>query len=99
MKHCQWCDKDFKTEITYQIYCSAECREKSTKEKIASRYQISRRKKRKGKVRLCKSCGISLSIYNDEHLCNTCLVNPNDVNKALKDIKGLANETKKPRKQ
>lgn len=98
MKHCQWCDKDFTSDVSYQIYCSVECREHATKEKINARYQISRRKKRKGKIRLCKSCGISLSIYNDELLCNTCLVNPGDVTRALKNIKGLANDKNKPKR-
>jgi hypothetical protein len=87
MKHCQWCDKEFKTDITYQIYCSPECRDLSTKEKIAARYIISRRQKRKGKERNCKSCKEALSIYNDETLCVKCNVNPSDVAKALKEIK------------
>lgn len=30
-------------------------------------------------------------MYNDESLCDKCLVNPGDVNKALKEIKGIAN--------
>lgn len=92
MKHCQWCDKNFDSEIKYQIYCCAECRQKATKEKIAARYQISRRRNRKGKTRLCKSCNLPLSIYNDESLCNSCKVNPKEVLKSLKDIKGKANE-------
>jgi len=76
MKHCQWCDKEFNTEIVYQIYCSPECRDLSTKEKIAARYLISRRQKRKGKERSCKSCKEALSIYNDDNLCVKCNVNP-----------------------
>lgn len=88
MKNCKWCDKPFVTAITYQIYCSPECRESATKEKIAARYQISRRQKRKGKDRVCKSCSAPLSIYNDDPLCFTCNVNPKDVLRALKDIKG-----------
>jgi hypothetical protein len=87
MKHCQWCDKQFKTDITYQIYCSPECRDMSTKEKIAARYMISRRQKRKGKERNCKSCKEALSIYNDDSLCVKCNVNPSEVAKALKEIK------------
>lgn len=87
MKHCQWCDHTFDTEISYQIYCSAKCRDLATKEKIAARYLITRRQKRKDKIRLCKECGQKLSMYNDEPLCITCTVNPNDVNKALKQIK------------
>jgi hypothetical protein len=90
-KHCQWCDTQFTTDISYQIYCSVGCRDLATKEKIAARYQISRRKKRLGKARPCSSCGLGLSIYNDEQLCQKCLVNPNEVAKILKEIKGLAN--------
>jgi hypothetical protein len=87
MKHCQWCDNVFQTEIKYQIYCSPECREGATKEKIAARYIVERRQKRIGKDRKCKSCGELLSIYNDETLCVKCNINPNDVSKALKQIK------------
>jgi hypothetical protein len=87
MKHCQWCDKLFETQIKYQIYCSQECREGATKEKIAARYIVERRQKRIGKDRKCKSCGELLSIYNDESLCVKCNINPNDVSKALKQIK------------
>lgn len=91
MKSCQWCNEVFETKVSYQIYCSPECREAATKEKIADRYSITRRQKRHGKVRLCKSCKTQLSIYNDESLCDNCLINPQDVNKALKEIRGIAN--------
>lgn len=87
MKHCQWCDQPFETEITYQIYCSPECRDSATKEKIAARYMITRRQKRKGKIRLCKNCNQKLSMYNDDSLCITCMINPSDVSKILKQIK------------
>lgn len=87
MKHCQWCDKVFHTNIKYQIYCSVDCRESATKEKIAARYVTERRQKRIGKDRKCKSCKEALSIYNDDQLCVKCTVNPNDVAKALKQIK------------
>ena len=90
-KHCDWCDCTFETSISYQIYCSAECRELATKEKIAQRYAISRRSKRQGKERRCKSCNAQLSVYNDEPLCQSCIVNPQDVTKALKEIKGFGN--------
>lgn len=90
-KHCDWCDTTFETNISYQIYCSADCREQATKEKIAQRYAIARRSKRYGKDRKCKSCGTPLSAYNDDVLCQSCIVNPTDVIKALKEIKGLGN--------
>ena len=91
MKHCQWCDSEFFSDISYQIYCSPECREQATKEKIAARYVMSRRKKRVGKNRRCLNCNEELSIYNDEPLCRNCDVNPKDVGKAIKEIKGIAN--------
>jgi hypothetical protein len=90
-KHCQWCDNAFLTDINYQIYCSPSCREDATREKIAERYVISRRSKRMTQNRPCKSCGVKLSAYNDESICSNCLVNPADVSKALKEIKGLLN--------
>jgi len=91
MKHCKWCDSEFKTEVSYQIYCSVQCREQATKEKIAERYLVLRRQKRIGKERKCKSCQKDLSIYNDEPLCVECFVNPVIVLKTLKKIKGLGN--------
>lgn len=91
MKHCNWCDIQFETKISYQIYCSASCRDQATKEKIASRYVQMRRQKRKGKERRCNSCNGLLSIYNDEPLCMSCQINPKDVNKTLKQIKGIVN--------
>lgn len=93
MKHCSWCDSQFTTVVSYQIYCTPECRDSATKEKIAARYIHVRRQKRKGKDRRCKSCDEKLSIYNDEQLCMQCTVNPNDVSKTLKQIKGLINGT------
>lgn len=90
-KHCEWCDHTFQTKISYQIYCSSECREAATREKIAARYQITRIKKRAGKSRTCRSCGNELSIYNDDSLCQACEVNPSEVSKILREIKGLGN--------
>jgi hypothetical protein len=90
-KHCEWCDHSFETAISYQIYCSATCREHATKEKIAQRYAISRRNKRQGKGRACKSCSTPLSIYNDDVLCQSCIINPQDVVKALKELKDFGN--------
>lgn len=91
-KHCQWCDNNFETAISYQIYCSSECRELATKEKIAERYLQTRVYRRVGKKRNCKSCGTPLSIFNDEQICSACETNPQDVKRALKDIKDLMNE-------
>jgi hypothetical protein len=91
MKNCQWCDASFKPKVSYQIYCSETCREQATKQKIADRYAISRRNKMIGKPRKCRACDASLSVYNDEQLCVNCVVDPKEVLKALKEIKGIAN--------
>lgn len=89
MKSCERCDTKFKPKVTYQIYCSEECRDLSTKEKIAERYQLTRRQKRIGKLRKCLGgCGVQLSIYNDSGFCNNCNVSKKAVDKMLKQIKG-----------
>ena len=44
-----------------------------------------------GQTRTCKACGNRLSAYNDDPICTNCIVNPSDVAKALKEIKGISN--------
>jgi len=95
MKNCKWCDNDFESIVSYQIYCSEQCRETATKEKIAQRYIQTKRQKRKGKNRMCRDCGSRLSIYNDDLLCTRCSINPIDVKKAIKEIKDLSNDKSK----
>ncbi len=90
MKLCSRCDTRFEPKVSYQIYCSLECRDLATKDKIQERYQITRRQKRRGKDRRCLgSCGTSLSIYNDSGFCANCNVSEKAVNKMLKEIKGF----------
>ena len=89
MKQRERCDTKFKPKVTYQIYCSEECRDLATKDKIAERYQITRRQKRRGKIRRCLGgCGQQLSIYNDSGFCANCNVSQKSVEKMLKQIKG-----------
>jgi hypothetical protein len=89
-KHCSWCDHQFDTKIKYQIYCSAQCREAATKEKINERYIRERTQKRAKKKRYCSSCNTLLSMYNDSTTCQSCDVDKSIVNKILKDMKGLS---------
>jgi hypothetical protein len=91
MKTCQWCDAAFDPKVSYQIYCSEQCRDSATKEKITQRYAIARRNKMMSKPKLCKSCNKPLSVYNDDLLCSSCVVNPKDVSRTLREMKGLAN--------
>lgn len=94
MKQCSWCDNYFKTQVSYQIYCSVDCRNAATKEKIINRYATSKRQKRRNKTRLCAGgCGIQLSIYNDDPLCNACQINNKDLFKILKKIKGIIRDS------
>lgn len=95
MKSCDWCDQSFETKISYQIYCSVECREESTKDKIAQRYAITRRSRMIGRKRNCKSCGLGLSAYNDQNLCSNCVIDPKDVSRALRELKGIVNDKDK----
>jgi hypothetical protein len=90
MKTCSWCAYDFLPAVSYQIYCSPQCRESATKEKINERYNINRRKNRKDKKRQCAGgCGTLLSIYNDKNFCTSCMVNNKKVDKMLKELKGF----------
>lgn len=93
-KHCEWCDNQFETSISYQIYCSSDCRDLATKEKISQRYELVRRKRMHSKPRYCKTCKAKLSAYNDDKLCQACLIDPSDVLKTLKEIKGIADGKK-----
>jgi hydroxymethylglutaryl-CoA reductase len=90
VKLCSRCDNYFTPKVSYQIYCSESCREDATKEKIAERYQATRRQKRIGKVRKCLGgCGVDLSIYNDSGFCSGCNVSKKVVDKMLKELKGF----------
>lgn len=90
MKYCAWCSAEFSPKVNYQIYCSGECRELATKEKINERYEINRRKNLLKKQRRCSGgCGTVISMYNDNGFCNVCMVNKKRVDKILKELKGL----------
>jgi tRNA G26 N,N-dimethylase Trm1 len=89
LKQCERCDTRFSPKVTYQIYCGEECRNAATKEKIAERYQLTRRQKRKGKIRKCLGgCDTQLSIYNDSGFCANCNVSKKTVEKMIKELKG-----------
>lgn len=89
MKICSWCDNKFNTKVSYQIYCSEECRTLATKQKIAERQKVLKNKKRKDKIRVCRNCEEKLSIYHDGPLCSFCDIDPYMVSKALRELKKL----------
>jgi hypothetical protein len=95
-KICQWCENEFFTKSKNQIYCTATCRNESTKQKIVQRYQASKYKSRIGKERRCTGgCNTLLSVYNDAGFCDACLVNNKKVDKFIKDIKDYFDYEKK----
>lgn len=88
MLYCTWCEKDFIPASPKQIYCSAECRQEASREKIIERYHAEKRKKRLGKKRLCAGeCGTPLSIYNDAGICDNCLTNKRKMKSFIREIK------------
>jgi uncharacterized protein YmfQ (DUF2313 family) len=90
MKLCEFCSNSFTPKVSYQIYCSKDCRDKATRQKITERYQITRRKNRTGKNKKCSGgCGTVISIYNDNGFCSSCMVNQRKVDKMLKELRGL----------
>ena len=90
MKICAWCANEFEPSVSYQIYCSPNCREEATKEKIAERYHINRRKNRAKKERRCSGgCGTLISVYNENGFCTVCMVNKRKVDKTLKEIRNF----------
>ena len=90
MKICDWCSNEFQPNVSYQIYCSAECRQLATKEKVNERYRVKRRQKLSKKDRRCAGgCGTYLSMYNSSGFCNQCMTSSKQVNQALKELKGI----------
>ena len=90
MKTCNWCGNNFVSNVSYQIYCSPECRELSTKEKVSERQKSKKRQSLIGKKRYCSTgCGTILSIYNSKKRCSQCLTDTNKIDKALRQLKGI----------
>jgi hypothetical protein len=88
VQHCILCDQEFDPNSPKQIYCSAECRQKASKQKIIERYEKEKIKKRIGKERRCAGgCNTVLSIYNGTGMCDNCLEHKKKVNNFMKELK------------
>jgi hypothetical protein len=88
MKYCSWCDKEFDPNSPKQIYCSGECRQEASKQKIVERIEQEKIKKRIGKDRRCGGgCGTLLSIYNGSGMCDNCLAHKKKVNNFMRELK------------
>ena len=87
LKNCEWCGTNFNANVSYQIYCGVHCRMEATKNKTNNKQKEKRIKSRVGKERLCATCKLPLSIYNDETFCSTCIGDQKLLRRFLKDIK------------
>lgn len=96
MSYCVWCDENFEPSSTKQIYCSVECRQQASKEKIELRNKTEKIKNRIGKEKKCAGgCGTILSIYNDEGICEICIEHKRKMNTFMKELKGYFDYSKK----
>lgn len=95
IQYCRWCDKEFTTEAKHQVFCSVECRSKSTKQKNSEKNKKSKVKRRIGKKRNCINCGMELSIYNEKKLCSSCYVDQKKFDKTLREIRKFFDYEKK----
>ena len=50
-KNCDWCGNNFEANVSYQIYCTSDCRTEATKEKNLIKQREKRIKSRVGKER------------------------------------------------
>jgi hypothetical protein len=90
MKSCDWCSTEFQPKVSYQIYCTVECRELATRKKIYDRYRSNGAKKRsKKRIKCAGECGTVISMYNESLFCSVCNVNKKKVDKMIEDLKGL----------
>ena len=87
LKICEWCGKDFDANVSYQVYCSAECRNAATKDNTSQKQRAKKAEARKNKDRRCTTCSKPLSIYNDENYCSSCIGSKKDYKKFLRNIK------------
>ena len=65
------CAKPFKKATHNQKYCSNECCRIETNKNIMKKYH-ERNAIKRGKKRVCKTCGTNLSRYNVDDNCSSC---------------------------
>lgn len=86
-KICDWCSHDFEANVSYQIYCGAECRTAATRDKNAAKQRDKRYRSRKYKERKCATCKSPLSIYNDSSFCSGCIGDKKEFKRFLRGLK------------
>lgn len=89
MKQCDWCHRYFDPAVSFQIYCSEECRTAATKHNQEIKSKERKLNRRKNKIRICANsdCDNVLSIYNDSKYCASCFFSEHVVLRELNNIK------------
>ena len=93
MKQCDWCRRSFEPAVSFQIYCSEECRAEATKHNQALKSKERKLNRRKQKKRICANsdCNNVLSIYNDSKYCASCFFSEHVVLRELDNLKRRKN--------
>ncbi len=86
-KICEWCGDDFDARVSYQIYCSPECRTSATRDKSVAKQREKKIKSRIGKTRVCTTCNKPLSVYNDDNYCSSCIGSKKDFRRFIRNLK------------
>lgn len=93
MKQCDWCNGRFFPAVSFQIYCSEDCRTAATKHNQALKSKERKLSRRKTKKRICANsdCNNVLSVYNDSKYCASCFFSEHVVLRELENIKRRKN--------
>jgi hypothetical protein len=77
MKVCAYrdCEEEFEPSRRNQKYHTPECCKFEMNARAKDAW-AEKRERRKGKKRVCKSCGTKLSSYNDGKICGACEQRP-----------------------
>jgi hypothetical protein len=82
------CKKEFNSRTHNQKYCSDECCRIATNKRIMEKYYEKKAIRKGSIVKKCKKCKSSLSKYQTEDLCASCIKkkNKNSKDKLLRMI-------------
>jgi len=89
MKQCDWCHTPFSPTVSFQIYCSEECRTAATKHNQAIKSKERKLNRRKTKKRICANsdCTNVLSVYNESKYCASCYFSEHVVLREVENLK------------
>ena len=76
------CEQTFNKSTHNQKYCSDECCKIATNQKIKDKY-YAKKDRLSGKKRICANsdCQQSLTMYNEDNICNVCKSRTRDLDR------------------